>query len=470
MADYLVLARSCRPQKFAEVIGQEVAVKAIENCFQRGRLGSAYLFYGPRGVGKTTMARLLAKLLNCKEPVGNEPCNNCEFCHSIQAGNSLDVIEIDAASHRGIQYIRELRENVKFQPMNAHKKVYIIDEVHMLTMESFNALLKTLEEPPPHVLFILATTELNRVPQTIFSRCQSFHLQRIALKTTIEYLTRLCKQKEMEADEEALFWIARQGDGSLRDSLSFMEQAIGYCDGRLDADKVKRLLGNFHFEIFLELTGNLFNPDLPASNLLAPLQQAFLEGRDLGRFVWEYLDFLRMAIHLQNGITDPDFLGRPESDLRQIEKELKQVERGHLQMLFQHIYDLLQKAMALRLYNSYESKVLVEVELLQLKEKLKRPSLSGVLERLNDLSAALRSDTVAEGSSSDSLPPNSSTASPSTSPSTSSATSSAALSLSPSETAASHFQATDSYTAEHQLQKEFQGTIIEGQELPNFDT
>lgn len=517
MADHLVLARSCRPQKFKEVIGQEIAVEAIHHAFRRNRLGSAYLFYGPRGVGKTTMARLLAKLLNCESPVESEPCNDCPSCRSIQSGNSLDVIEIDAASHRGIQYIRELRENAKFQPMNARKKVYIIDEVHMLTMESFNALLKTLEEPPPHILFVLATTELNRVPQTIFSRCQSFHLQRIDLQASISYLSQLCRQQGIEAEEEALFWIARQGDGSLRDSLSFMEQALSYGDGRLKAEKIKKLGGNLGFEIFLDLTGNLFNPDLSASELLAPLQEAFAQGQNLSRFVWEYLDFLRMAIHLQNGIRDPEFLGRPENDLQIVEQRLKQVERGHLQMLFQHIYTLLQKATTLQLYSNYETKVLIEIELLQLKEKLQRPSLSGVLEKLNQLSAALNSTANSPANS----PTNSSTDLPATPEPISAATAppgdhaagegvpalgegapniesaprppqegadsansaknrpaspidkSGSSPISPISSvnplaSPSASSLADSYTPEYQIQKEFQGTIIEDPELPNL--
>ncbi|MCR9141340.1 MAG: DNA polymerase III subunit gamma/tau [bacterium] len=400
-SNHLVLARKYRPQKFSEVVEQQTAVRALRNAFDSGRLGSGYLFFGPRGVGKTTIARLLAKRVNCLAPVDGEPCDNCESCESILSGNSLDVLEIDAASHRGIQNIRELRENVKFQPMVSRKKVYIIDEVHMLTTESFNALLKTLEEPPAHVLFILATTELNKIPETILSRCQVFNFRKVPLKIAQAYLRELCDRENIEADDEALFWIARRGDGSVRDSLSFMEQAITYSDGKVETAKVKELIGQVPAELFLTLTANLLSgsPDsnsgeAPAPDaLLAPVHEIFAAGGDLGRFIWEYLDFLRVAIHVRRGVDDAEFLGIPGPEIHRLSEALGAYDPVRLTTIFSGVYDLLNKSFALRLRNSYETRVLVEIELIALQEKLARPSMTGVLRKINQLSAAMQSGT-----------------------------------------------------------------------------
>ncbi|MEQ9367199.1 MAG: DNA polymerase III subunit gamma/tau, partial [Leptospirales bacterium] len=328
-------------------------------------------------------------------------CDNCESCESIVSGNSLDVLEIDAASHRGIQNIRELRENVKFQPMVSRKKVYIIDEVHMLTTESFNALLKTLEEPPSHVLFILATTELNKIPETILSRCQVFNFRKVPLKVVQAYLRELCNRENIEADDEALFWIARRGDGSVRDSLSFMEQAITYSDGKVETAKVKELIGQVPAELFLTLTTNLLSgtPDANAGDtrdpaaLLAPVHEIFAAGGDLGRFIWEYLDFLRVGIHIRRGVDDAEFLGIPGPEIHRLSEALNAYDPVRLTTIFSGIYELLNKSFALRLRNSYETRVLVEIELIALQEKLSRPSMTGVLRKINQLSAAMQSGT-----------------------------------------------------------------------------
>lgn len=388
-AGHLVLARKYRPQKFSEVVKQQIAVKAMQNAIESGRLGSAYLFFGPRGVGKTTLARILAKRVNCTSPENGEPCDKCESCLSILQGNSLDVIEIDAASHRGIQNIRELRENVKFQPMAAKKKVYIIDEVHMLTTESFNALLKTLEEPPPFVLFVLATTEFNKIPETILSRCQVFALRKVPLKVVQDYLKTLCDSENIPAEDEALFWIARKGDGSVRDSLSFLEQAAVYTDRKITAEQVKDLIGAYPLDHFLDLLLALLNPDSDAPAMMKPVQEVFVTGGDLGRFVWEFCDFLRTAIHIKHGIEDTEFLGIPGSDIQKIRESTADVDSVRMTVIFDHIYELLTKAHTIRLRNSYENRILIEIELLSLREKLTRPSLSSVLTRLSRLSAAV---------------------------------------------------------------------------------
>ncbi len=385
-----ILAQKYRPQKFADVVEQDTAVQALGNAFRENILGTAYLFFGTRGVGKTTIARIAAKRVNCHNPQGNEPCNECESCVSITSGHSMDVIEIDAASNRGIQNIRELRESVKFQPMNSHKKVYIIDEVHMLTAEAFNALLKTLEEPPPHVLFILATTELNKIPETILSRCQVFIFRRVPLVKLQEHLASICKKENIAADDEALFWIARKGDGSVRDSLSFLETVITYSGKKVTAQTVKEITGVVWFDTYLRLTEALLQPESSSSEILEPIRSIFSVGGDLSRFAWDFVDFLRIAIHVKNGIEDPEFLGVPDSEISSIRKALSDSDPVRIQIIFDGIYNLIHRAGVLRLRNSYESRVLIEVELYSIKEKLSRPSLSSVIHKINKLSSALR--------------------------------------------------------------------------------
>ena len=416
---HMVLARKYRPQKFRDVIEQKTAVLALQNAAAADRIGSAYIFFGPRGVGKTTIARILAKRVNCTSPKDNEPCDECESCLSILHGNSMDVIEIDAASHRGIHHVRELRENVKFQPMSGLKKVYIIDEVHMLTTESFNALLKTLEEPPPHILFILATTEFNKIPETILSRCQVFTFSQVPLSIVQDYLAEICKKDGLKAEEEALFWIARRGDGSIRDSLSFMEQAITFCGGDITSAKVKELTGAVYFDLFLKITKMLLDSRGSPEDLMMPIHDFFITGGDLNRFVWEFLDFLRIAIHIKSGTENTEFLGIPGTEIAHIKSGLEAVDPLKLNVIFHGIYNLLTRGLALRLRNSYEARVLIEMELLSLKEKLFRPSLSGIIQKLNRLMASMKEGTP--------------------------------------------------YSAENELQKKFLGTVIDSNSVPHLE-
>lgn len=386
---HLVLARKYRPLKFAEVVEQATAVRALQNAALENRIGSAYLFFGPRGVGKTTIARILARRINCTNPNQGEPCNECDSCKSIIDGRSLDVIEIDAASNRRIEDVRELRENVKFQPMNSKRKVYIIDEVHMLTTESFNALLKTLEEPPDHVAFVLATTELNKVPETILSRCQVFTFRKVPLHRVQEYLAYICKTENIEAEQDALFWIARKGDGSVRDSLSFLEQAISFCGKSITAEKVRELAGVYPLELFLELTGLLLNPSTPSQELATPVMDIFDQGGDLNRFIWDYLDHLRILRYIRSGVEDSDFLGIPGSQIQLIKEKATDFDPSRISLIFDEIHGLLTTAFFLKLRNSYESRILIEMELLKIHDRLKKPTISGLLSKIQRLSVSL---------------------------------------------------------------------------------
>ena len=240
---YVPLARKYRPKFFREVVGQEAAVRILKNAIKSDKVAHAYIFAGPRGVGKTTVARILAKALNCVNPVDGEPCGECENCKAITKGNFPDLIEIDAASNRGIDDIRQLKESVSYAPIKGKYKVYIIDEAHMLTKEAFNALLKTLEEPPPRTVFVLCTTELDRIIPTIQSRCQRIIFKKLPEKRIIEQLDRVCKEEGINHDGEALRIIARASEGCMRDALSLLDQAAIYCDNNVTASAVREFLG-----------------------------------------------------------------------------------------------------------------------------------------------------------------------------------------------------------------------------------
>jgi len=247
---FLVTARKWRPKTFAEVVGQEGVCRTLQNALRAGRVAHAYIFAGPRGIGKTTTARLLAKAINCVTGPTPEPCNQCIPCQEIPEGRSLDVLEIDGASNRGVNEIRNLRENIRFNPMACKKRIYIIDEVHMLTIEAFNALLKTLEEPPEHALFIFATTEINRVPATILSRCQRFDFRRLSTLEISEHLRRICDQDGIKADDEALGLLARRADGAMRDAQSLLDQMATFAPEGITADQVRTALGIVPEELF----------------------------------------------------------------------------------------------------------------------------------------------------------------------------------------------------------------------------
>ncbi|NTW07788.1 MAG: DNA polymerase III subunit gamma/tau, partial [Syntrophaceae bacterium] len=277
--EYLVLARKFRPQSFEDVAGQEHVVKTLRNAISQGHVAHAFLFSGPRGVGKTTIARILAKSLNCEKGPTPTPCNECSNCKEITDGSSLDVREIDGASNRGIDEIRELRENIKFVPAAARYKIYIIDEVHMLTREAFNALLKTLEEPPSHVKFIFATTENYKVPATILSRCQCYDFRRISLKEIAANLQKVAEAEEIQISEAALSWIAEAGDGSMRDAQSIFDQVISYAGLNISDADVEDILGLVDRRYLLRLSESVLQRDAGACLII--LEEAYLAGLDM---------------------------------------------------------------------------------------------------------------------------------------------------------------------------------------------
>jgi len=296
---YTALYRRWRPQLFSEVVGQEHVTRTLQNALAADRVAHAYLFCGLRGTGKTTMAKLLAKALNCQEGVRPEPCNRCVFCREITGGRSMDVQEIDAASNRGIDEIRELREKVRYSPAQNRYKVYIIDEVHMLTNEAFNALLKTLEEPPPGVVFILATTETHKLPLTVVSRCQRFDFHLLETRQVAARLEKVAREMDFAIDEASLFLLARLAEGSLRDAMGFLEQCRAYGGEKIVHEEVLEILGLAAPEVIYRFMESVFHEDIQAG--LAEIREIVFRGRDLHRFLKELLLYLRKLILLQVG-------------------------------------------------------------------------------------------------------------------------------------------------------------------------
>ncbi len=254
---YKVLSLKYRPQNFLEVVGQEHVTQTLVNAFKKDRVGQGYIFTGPRGVGKTTTARILAKGLNCKDSKDGNPCNKCNICHEITEYRNLDVLEIDGASNRGIEEIRNLRELIKFTPMNSSYKIFIIDEVHMLTNQAFNALLRTLEEPPSHGKFIMCTTDIHKVPDTIISRCQRFDFNRISINDIKESINTILLKEKLESDVESVEAIATKSEGSIRDALSILDQVIAFSDSKINFKDVEKILGLVSSEVYFRLTDSI---------------------------------------------------------------------------------------------------------------------------------------------------------------------------------------------------------------------
>jgi DNA polymerase III subunit gamma/tau len=293
---YQVLARKYRPQRFSEVIGQEHVTRTLKNAIEQQRIAHGYIFSGHRGIGKTTIARILAMALNCRstDQPNPEPCGVCESCVEVRAGSSVDVIEIDAATNRGIDEIRELREAARYRPARDRYKIYILDEAHQITDAAFNALLKTLEEPPPHIIFMMATTQAEDIPQTIRSRCQHFSFHAVKFDEIVSQLGAIAVKENIQTDDEALAVLAEAGDGSMRDALSIMDQAIACCGTKLSGELVRGLVGNVGSEVLEDLMGTVARNS--SEEALRTLDRLMTEGHNPAHFARQLVRFLRNAV------------------------------------------------------------------------------------------------------------------------------------------------------------------------------
>lgn len=385
---YTALYRKFRPDSFAEVKGQDAIVRTLKNQIRAQRIGHAYLFCGTRGTGKTTVAKILAKAVNCEHPIDGNPCNECETCRAIAAGTSMNVIEIDAASNNGVDNIREIREEVAYSPTSGRYKVYIIDEVHMLSIGAFNALLKTLEEPPSYVIFILATTEAHKIPITILSRCQRYDFKRIARTTIVDRLQELMDEEQVEVEEKALRYIAKKGDGSMRDALSLLDQCIAFYLGeKLTYEHVLDVLGAVDTDEFSKLLREILDGDV--TQVILHLENMIMQGRDLSQLVTDFTWYLRNLLLLKSSDNMEDVLDVSAENLEQLKEEAAMVRDDTL-MRYIRIFSELQN----QIKYAGSKRVMLEVALIKLcRPQMEQDQLS-VLERVRRLEKQLSSGVV----------------------------------------------------------------------------
>ena len=376
---YTALYRKFRPDNFDDVKGQDHIVTTLTNQIKANRIGHAYLFCGTRGTGKTTVAKILAKAVNCEHPVNGSPCNECAMCKAIQAGTAMNVIEIDAASNNGVDNIREIREEVAYRPTEGKYKVYIIDEVHMLSTGAFNALLKTLEEPPSYVIFILATTEAHKIPITILSRCQRYDFHRISIDTIAARLSELLTAEGVEAEEKAVRYVAKKGDGSMRDALSLLDQCISFYLGQvLTYDKVLDVLGAVDTEVFSRLLRKVLSGDVTGS--IHVLEDLITGGRELGQFVSDFTWYMRNLLLVKTSENPEEAIDVSSENLKLLKEESEMTDVATLMRYIRIFSDL-----SNQIRFASQKRVLVEIALIKLCRPAMETNLDSVLDRLRVL-------------------------------------------------------------------------------------
>jgi DNA polymerase-3 subunit gamma/tau len=372
---YVVLARKWRPQRFEDVVGQPHVVQTLTNAISAERIAHAYLFSGARGIGKTSVARILAKALNCAQGPSPSPCNQCASCKEITESSSIDVFEIDGASNRGIDEIRELRENVRYLPAKSSYKIYIIDEVHMLTAPAFNALLKTLEEPPPHVIFIFATTEVHRVPITITSRCQLFDFRRIPAAEIMDHLRHIAQKEDIQISDVSLRVLAREAEGSMRDAQSLLEQMIAFSGKSISDEDLLEVLGVIdHQDLFSTATAII---EGDAVRCLETIERLYLHGHDLRRFCQELAEHFRNLLVMKMSKEPQKLVDLTDAELTELKEQADKVSSSTLQQFF---HFLLKGEEEIR--RSSNPKLVLEMSLLRLTQLPKVMDMDEVISQM----------------------------------------------------------------------------------------
>lgn len=379
---YQVLARRWRPQTFDEVVGQEPVTRTLTNALRQGRVAHAFLFAGPRGVGKTTTARILAKALNCEKGPTPEPCNQCLSCQEITGGAAVDCVEIDGASHTGVEHVRDLQERLIYQPVRGRSKVYIIDEVHMLSLSAFNALLKTLEEPPSNVVFILATTQPHKVPPTIHSRCQRHDFRRIGQGPIVERLRAIADAEGVEATSEALGSVARAADGSLRDAQSILDQVIAYAGERLTAEAVATVLGWTAPEVVHAVAEACLVGD--AGKAVELVGELAAKGSDLNTFLFDLLEHLRSLLVIKLTPKAGEILELAPDAVQELERQGADVEVPHLELTLRFLLDA-----EAEMRRASQPRYVLEMTLVRMAEARGLQSLGSLVTRLESLESRL---------------------------------------------------------------------------------
>ena len=392
--EYLVMARKWRPQVFEDVAGQDHVIRTLQNAVKLDRIAHAFIFSGPRGVGKTSVARILAKALNCEQGPTPTPCQVCTHCREITEGIALDVHEIDGASNRGIDEIRELRENIKFLPASSRFKVYIIDEVHMLTREAFNALLKTLEEPPPHVVFIFATTETHKIPATILSRCQCFDFRRISLKQIGDNLRKIAAAEGIEISDKGLSWIAAAGDGSMRDSQSIFDQIVSYAGTAIENQNIEEILGLTDRRFVIAIAEAVLARN--AAQCLKLIDEGYYAGLDMQVFYQMLVDHFRNLVLTKvvagaEGITEMS-----QEDWSKLQEQTGNVSRETLQRLLEI---LMAEEETMR--RTQSQRLVLEMALTRMAHLAPLIPIDEILARMASLERSLTSGAVATGENSE---------------------------------------------------------------------
>lgn len=385
---YTALYRKFRPGDFDGVKGQEHITSTLRNQINADRIGHAYLFCGTRGTGKTSVAKIMAKAVNCMHPVNGNPCNECEICRSINSGVSMNVIEIDAASNNGVENIRQIVEEVKYSPTDGRYKVYIIDEVHMLSIGAFNALLKTLEEPPSYVIFILATTEVHKIPITILSRCQRYDFKRISAQTIADRMRELCDIEKMDAQEKALKYIAKAADGSMRDALSLLDQCSAfYMDKELTYENVLEILGVVDTEVFSRMLNSIIKND--AMDCIRQLDELIMQGRDLTQFVVDFVWYLRNLMLISTSDNAQDIIDVSAERLAAMKEEAHMISTETMMRYIRIFSELISQ-----LKYSSQKRVLIEVALIKLTRPAMEKNYDSIIQRLDDLERKIDSGEI----------------------------------------------------------------------------